>query len=449
MDVQQIRIASMRALIVMALGPYNIARARWGPRGGIPTLLTVGLLATAISEAGVDPTRLLYDDSPQTALERSNGNWRPAMAALASSSPAEETLATLTAEFLTHVRPMERGHRTRKGAWAGWRVVLSWAAARDCFSELLPMTEDTLYAFLWDALTMGSSFAPLKSLVNAIQNRHNMFRLTPPVAPGGNYSRLMKSLARFQGVPRKLLFPISREAVVRMLRLTMPTHPDCSGPAGGCPLCWAFLGMWRDCLAAIIATIGCMRPDEGSALSLCDWWPDHDTHHGYSQFAGGAACHSVKMKNDQERKGHQRRFGKSQDPSLDLVGQVAAFHSQIGFVKHPRCAKMQNLAMACSLCPPLIPLSTRDRRGFRTDKHPSSEQFSKMIVNGLAHAGYDPEWFSGVCARRGGLSTAIEAKVPEHVLWMQSGHAQTVAARTYVELNSPTLLYDTWAAFNL
>ena len=57
--------------------------------------------------------------------------------------------------------------------------------------------------------------------------------------------------------------------------------------------------------------------------------------------------------------------------------------------------------------------------------------------------------FSGVCARRGGLSTAIEAGVPEAILWMQSGHAQDKAARCYVKLTSTDKLYDTFRAFDL
>ena len=91
----------------------------------------------------------------------------------------------------------------------------------------------------------------------------------------------------------------------------------------------------------------------------------------------------------------------------------------------------------------------RNKKGSSPDQYSSSEQSAKMIVNNLTHVGFDPDWFSGVCARRGGLFTAIEVKVPEHVLWMQSGHTQTAAARTYGELNSPTLLYDAWGAFNL
>ena len=72
-----------------------------------------------------------------------------------------------------------------------------------------------------------------------------------------------------------------------------------------------------------------------------------------------------------------------------------------------------------------------------------------MIVRALRHIGADTSVFSGVCARRGGLSTAIEAGVEESILWMQSGHAQNLAARRYVQLGSPALLYATWAAFKL
>jgi hypothetical protein len=72
-----------------------------------------------------------------------------------------------------------------------------------------------------------------------------------------------------------------------------------------------------------------------------------------------------------------------------------------------------------------------------------------MIVRGLGHVGFDTALFSGISARRGGLSTAIEAGVPECILWMQSGHAQDAAARRYVRLQSPALLYQTWESFGL
>ena len=74
---------------------------------------------------------------------------------------------------------------------------------------------------------------------------------------------------------------------------------------------------------------------------------------------------------------------------------------------------------------------------------------SAMVVRALGHVGFNTALFSGISARQGGLSTAIEAGVPEAILWMQSGHAQDVAARRYVQLRSPKLLNSTREASTL
>ena len=448
-DVQTVRRDALRAMVYLEVGQSVSARLRWGPRQGLPSILNVEALRDLISAAGADADRILLNDSQQTPLERAQGRWRPAMAQLTDSDPRKETVASLAAAFVKHVRPMERAHKSRSKAWGGWRAVITWATARQCLSDILPMSQEVLQAFLWDALGVGCSFSVLKGLVTAIQGRHTLFRLTHPIAAGGEPGRLMKALSRFQGQPRRILFPISREAVVRLLRFPFPKHDECGGVGRGCSLCRQFLHQWRNCLAGAVSTVGCMRPDEGAQLQVCDWWPDFDTDKGFSQFKGGAALHSVRMKNDQGRKGHQRRFGRSRDPSLDMVSQVGAFTSQVGLRRHPACRKMRNLGERCPYCPPLFPVSRPGLGGFRLDKQPTSSQFSEMVVAGLAQVGYDPEWFSGVCARRGGISRAIEANVPEHILWMQTGHSQSKAARVYVDLGSPALLYDTWGAFQL
>ncbi len=72
-----------------------------------------------------------------------------------------------------------------------------------------------------------------------------------------------------------------------------------------------------------------------------------------------------------------------------------------------------------------------------------------MVVSALTSLGVDTVAFSGASRRMGGLTVAIEAGVPEHSLWMQSGHAQDRAARRYVRLTNPDRLYDTWRAFRL
>ena len=80
---------------------------------------------------------------------------------------------------------------------------------------------------------------------------------------------------------------------------------------------------------------------------------------------------------------------------------------------------------------------------------PSPSAFSDMVLKALKLAGADTRDFSGVCARRGCISTATEAGVPEAVIYLQSGHAQSTSARSYIKLTRPDLLYATWEAFGL
>jgi hypothetical protein len=72
-----------------------------------------------------------------------------------------------------------------------------------------------------------------------------------------------------------------------------------------------------------------------------------------------------------------------------------------------------------------------------------------MIISCFVHVSFNTAGFSYISACKGGLSTAIGAGVLEAILWMQSCHAQDVAARRYVVLNSPALLYSTYEAFDL
>jgi hypothetical protein len=61
----------------------------------------------------------------------------------------------------------------------------------------------------------------------------------------------------------------------------------------------------------------------------------------------------------------------------------------------------------------------------------------------------DPRHFSGISTRKGGLTTAIAARVPEEIIYLQSGHGQTRAARAYMHLQDPARLFDTYRAFGL
>ena len=64
----------------------------------------------------------------------------------------------------------------------------------------------------------------------------------------------------------------------------------------------------------------------------------------------------------------------------------------------------------------------------------------------MSQMGANPERFSGVSARKGGLSTAIEA---EAVLFLQTGHGQAKAARDYMHIRDPSVLMQVFEAFKL
>jgi hypothetical protein len=72
-----------------------------------------------------------------------------------------------------------------------------------------------------------------------------------------------------------------------------------------------------------------------------------------------------------------------------------------------------------------------------------------MVTAALRTIGVNSSAFSGVSCRMCGLTVAAEAGVPESIMWMQSGHAHSMAARRYVRFTDPDRLYDTWRAFRL
>ena len=74
-------------------------------------------------------------------------------------------------------------------------------------------------------------------------------------------------------------------------------------------------------------------------------------------------------------------------------------------------------------------------------------------------AGCDSARFSGISARKGGISVANEARVDKTILYLQSGHDQAsparaymhraFPARAYMHLSSPARFLETFEASGL
>ncbi len=175
--------------------------------------------------------------------------------------------------------------------------MLTWAVWKGVLKDLLPMSTDALWAFIWDALAFKSTISVLKHCVNAIKAWHRRLGMQVPADGPGEYRRLVNCLARFQGTPRRLIFPLHARAVRRLLLLPIPEHAAYGGPKGGCRVCREFLHRWRDSLLGAVATLICARCAEAGALQACDLWVDFDLEAGYVRWAGGAA---VKRQDSQE-----------------------------------------------------------------------------------------------------------------------------------------------------
>ena len=71
------------------------------------------------------------------------------------------------------------------------------------------------------------------------------------------------------------------------------------------------------------------------------------------------------------------------------------------------------------------------------------------MLNSLQMIGVDTKHYSGISMLRGGISAGLAARVPEPILFLQSGHGSNCAARNYMVPRDPHVLYETYLAFGL
>jgi hypothetical protein len=96
------------------------------------------------------------------------------------------------------------------------------------------------------------------------------------------------------------------------------------------------------------------------------------------------------------------------------VDQHKVFIQHVWVEPRKGCTKWQNPSEGCRLCPLLLPLSFPDG-SFDLTRLPSPECISAMIVRpGLV--GINAHFFSGICARKGCLSTAMGKEVPGKIV---------------------------------
>ena len=424
---------NFRRAVSAALGPDLSPQARWST-GTIPSLdNALTLLASRVRAECSSWDLALRDDAAALPLDNPDGHYEAALDHLARRTPT--TVTGMARAFATTIVPLSTAPKTRTKAARYWRACLTWAAARDSMRNLLPMPLETLHAMLWEFTTMGASKSTLKAVLDSVIARHRSANLPSPVAGGMAYTRLVRSLGRLLGRPHAHKMAVTRDMVVDLLR-----YPPKN------------LVEFRNKLVLCTLSLGCMRPGEGALATSCNLEFDSDFRKGLLQYKDGSTLYTPFRKNDQERKGHWMRFGKSSDPDLDINFQLGLFMDLAGTRPSPACEAVRNRGKRCRFCSPLFPKLKRLPDGswsVDNDPRPSAAAISAMVISALRLIGVDSTSYSGASCRMGGLTVATEAGVPESIMWMQSGHAQDRAARRYVRLTNPDRLYDTWRAFRL
>ena len=422
-----------RGATILALGPSIASTAQW-TRSAIPTLANAEVvLKDAVRGRCPHWHVALLDATNSSPLDTTHGHYEPILAELSRTVP--NTIPAMSQAFTEMIAPLGTAKTTRGKAQRNWRTVLTWATARGALQHILPMAPSTLHAMLWDFSAMGSSRSTLKAIVDAVITRHRDARVDSPVSGHMTYSRLARCLGRLLGKQHPHKLAITRDMVAALLRYKPKNLVE-----------------FRNKMTLCTLTIGCMRPCEGARATTCCLIFNADFLKGLREFQDCSTLTTVKRKQDQERKGHWMRFGKSTDPELDINHQLGLFLDMTGTRPRTNCQGVALQGRKCLTCPPLFPKLKRASNGTWT-LHPSPEPsptlITSMVVAALRMIGVDTTSFSGVCCRMGGLTVATEAGVPENIMWMQSGHAQDKAARRYVRLTSPDKLYDTWRAFRL
>jgi hypothetical protein len=423
---------AFRSSVINGLGAGFGNLARWSRSSGMPFVTNLADVAGSPAFAAVDPSIILLNTSARTALEQADGNWADVPLTLQPAAPP--SVAALTAAFNTHIWPSRSQPSTRGKHWVNWAVVVTWAIAWGIVAAILPMSVDTLKALSWELLCMGTPRSVITSIWSAVQNRHRVAGLPPPITGAGEFSAWCRCLASIVGRPSALLFPVHRLIVASLLRWRPDSIRDN-----------------RDRLMVALATICCLRVAELVALQVCDLWFDFHAGYGIPGFLGTLAVHIARRKNDCERKGHHPAVGRSRDHDLDLVHQLRVWLLRNLLAISPLCQKRAAPAARCSHCWPVFSrlVNGPGSRHIVSELPLSPAMFGDALRRVLGARGANTARFSGISARKGGLTTAISAGVTEEILFLQSGHGQSRAARNYMHLQDPDRLFDAFRAFGL
>ena len=423
--------AAVRGAVIEVL-PVEVAQGIQWSKSYYPAVTDVGpLKELTVANLSRVPARIrdiiFKDERAVTEFERGDG-LVPAVRRQGEERASLFSPAELAAIFDLQIAPAELQVSSRKGYWNSWRQVITFGLAHEIMHKILPMSITELKAFTLELLMSGDSANSIKNAWSAIEHRHRMAGLDPPLAPPLAFKRLFKAVASIKGTPGRLQFPIGAHHLRRFLSLVGLSRLEL-----------------RSVLSTSLGTVGCCRVEEVANMQVCDllWALDAAYH---DSLIGGLAIRIYRRKQDTGRFGLYIRI-----PAGELVAWLRRYVAAMCLRTSNDCTKRANPGARCPVCDPVFPRTVVGRTGEAHNcvgplKPMSRQQVSGAVKTAIALLGVDARHYSGISMRRGGITAAVQAGVSEPILYLQSGHGTATAGRRYVDPIDPRILYTTGRA---
>jgi integrase len=359
-----------------------------------------------------------------TEFEKADG--RPMTFAQSGMEPAAAGIFQKAALFRSQVLPATQALLTREGHFGAWRTFVSYLLIEGVLLMAIPVTEVAVQGFFMHCILTGYSAARLTSMVEAIIDRHYLYRITPQIPPE-KIRWWATAATKTLGLPETEKFPVLASHIKAFLRLPRTS-----------------LRILRDITMLCVGTICALRSKELRRLDVCDVVDEIDGK-------GTMGLLLWKRKNDGNKRGLFPRIGQAKDADMCVIRLIKAYMKRAGLSKHKNCTKDKWRRSPCDACGRLFRNTTAAgaRIAETKSKHDiSGNTLAKALKDMLALIGVEPGKYSPVSLRKGGVSTALAGGLPEDLRNLQSGHRSS-CWKAYADITQRAQLYRFFGSFGL
>ena len=382
----------------------------WAPKAFLPTLMPESIL---LLRPLVDPRYagpILDPLVGITDLERAEG------AMVLDFDGSVPSVEELSSWFLGEAMPAGKKADTRRGNDNTWRGYVTFALAIGKIKEAFPVRRDMLSAYVTVLIAFGYTGDTIQTILSAIVGRQRTYG-GPPILGFKETTEWCRGLRKYLKKARPKKYPL-RPIHLRLIA-ELQEHK-------GYVLMSQFA---HDKFLVTLGTQGAMRIGELPLRDLCDW--KVGSERGDSGEALGAILNVGFQKNGQPPMLKRFAFGAVRTRCVIAMGNE--WIRIAGLQTHPECRKWAldgDRSAPCKLCGKLFRKFNNHGPQLRGAHSTSKSAVSTAITKLLTCINEDPTAYQGKSLRKGGLTAAKKAGIPEELRRKQSGHT-SAANRIY------------------